>query len=60
MTNTSDFTKGVGIGVVIGAAVGAAAAMPMGMKKKGCKTIAGRAMKAIGEVMAGVADSMGL
>ncbi len=56
--NAGDFAKGMGIGVAIGTAVGVAATAPM--KKKGCKTVAGRAMKAVGEVMASVAENMGM
>lgn len=56
--NTADFTKGVGLGVAVGTLMGVVAAIPM--KKKGCKYMARRAMKTVGEVMTNVADNIGL
>lgn len=56
--NTGDFTKGIGVGIAIGTIMGVAAAVPM--KKKGCKYMARRAMRTVGEVMTNVADNIGL
>lgn len=53
-----DFAKGMGIGLAVGAAAGMAAMGPG--KKKSSKTMTGRAVKAISEVMDSIADSMGL
>ena len=55
---TGSFLKGMGLGLAVGAAAGMCAAAPT--RKKGSKTIAGRAMKALGRAIDSAADDMGL
>lgn len=55
--NNMNFLKGMGLGLVIGAA--AAAGMTIKPKKKHCSMI-GKALKSVGEVIDGVADSLGM
>ncbi len=55
--NNMNFLKGMGIGLMIGAA--ATAGMTIKPKKKHCNMI-GKALKSMGEVIDGIADSMGM
>ena len=50
------FIKGVGVGIAVGAAAGMLVMVPMPMKKRGCKTVAGCAARALGDAMNDVAD----
>lgn len=51
-----EFAKGMGLGVLTGAALGAAMAP---RKKTPVKKAAGKAMKAVGQVMENLSDEMG-
>lgn len=54
--NNMNFVKGLGLGMAIGAA--AVAGMCMKPKKKHCSMI-GKALRSMGDVVEGIADSMG-
>ena len=51
-----DFIKGMGIGVVAGATIG----MAIAPKKKEHKGLAGKAIKAAGEIVENISDAMGM
>ena len=55
MQNTQ-FIKGIGVG----AAVGATLAVAMRPKRKSMKSVAGKAIKAVGEVVDSFSDVMGM
>ena len=53
--NNMDFAKGMGIGVVAGATLG----MVVAPKKKGGRSLAGKALKVAGEIVENITDAMG-
>lgn len=55
--NNTKFLRGVGIGVAVGAALSMAVAPKAHFAKR---TTAGKAIKAVTEVMDNIADAMGL
>lgn len=53
--NSMDFAKGMGLGVIAGATIG----MAVAPRKKGSKSMAGKALKAAGEIVENITDAIG-
>lgn len=51
-----DFAKGLGIGVIAGATIG----MAIVPKRKCGKSVAGRALRAAGDIVENISDAIGL
>ena len=51
-----DFIKGLGVGVIAGATIG----MAVVPKKKTSKSVAGKALRAAGDIVENITDAMGL
>jgi len=56
MMENTQFMRGIGVGV----AVGAALAVAMRPRHKSVKSTAGKAIKAVGEVVENISDAMGM
>lgn len=52
----TEFIKGVGVGMI----AGAAAAFAMPLKKPMKKTVAGKALKAAGDIVENISEAMGI
>jgi hypothetical protein len=57
--NSGNFAKGVGIGLVVGSAIGMAVSMPQ-QKASAKKTVVGRALRTVGDIVESIGDTIGI
>ena len=53
-----NFVKGMGIGIIVGSAIGMAACAPSKCSKR--KSVVGKALKTMGNVVENIGDAFGL